>query len=433
MNPEQRDSILGKVKAALRALKELEHPLQDYSVPSQVHRNEVRRQLYTDMDGIRNVLLEIPTWKNKFSITAIDQYLRSDLPRLLDESSEATAERFVAYLAVIPDKWTVEQCVYIPLSGVVLEVSELRLGKYDLVSMDEARVNVELQKLRTYFDQLPETQNPDETEARQRQRQSYEVIIPSLRRASEAERPTYAIYRMVGDAIAAREQARQGIDDVIDLLRYSLHFIAPPVHGLTIGIAGQHQAGSQIVISIPSDYMGMSSSMTQKHALFQLAIGPADVQALRANRVFELASLLVKEDSNKFESAISRAMHWHAESTTYFSNVNGFLSLMQCLEAIFIRRPGKGTKESIAEGVAAVMAATDSHRLYYRERMMVLYKKRSEVSHGGTREVEDDAFRELQDYADAVMLWVSNRLGDFVSPRALGKWVDAEWKSICVP
>lgn len=427
MDWETTEGIVALLQRILRERDELARAPTDYSTQAQLHRHELRQRIDDTLTQLQELLRVKTDWAARFSNATLTSNLHK-LTHALPADADRTRIAHALNLFVDAfERYDTEQRVYIHLSGVILEIPELTLGPVQLVAMDQARVEAELRSMNQYFEALQAPMNTQEEARRENERQSYRVIFPGLRRVDDGDRPTYAIFKMVGDSSTARRRALGAVEDVIDLLRYAIQFIAPGMHGLSIGIAGQHSAGSIVVTCVPSNYAIPRLSMDQRHAIHGMEITQADVQVMEAEGLFELSALLTKPDLSKFEKAVLRAIHWWADSTTYFSNDNSFLSLMMCLEALFTQRSDSSIRNSVAEGVAAVLYSIQSQREYVKGRVRELYSMRSAISHGGRTEITDEALNELQRYCRDVLRWATNELEHFDSPGGVATWVQARW------
>lgn len=419
----KRRSLTWKIKILLKYRAELSTPLTDYSTEAQLKRIETRQKLDSGLAEIGHDLFKGTDWRTKFSEKTMGGIVSGLVSSILgDASEEAIGARLDALVEAL-EVYDVEQRVLIPLSGVVLDDPEMRIGPFVLLSVTPERLDQEIARAEAHFSSLRATTkipSPMLDRDLEHARVQLQAIF-----GSQADVPrVVAEYRHVGDFAVAREMALGSIDTLIDVLRYCIHFVAPPVHGLTVGVEGLHHAGSSTVFVLPSNFRGSHVSSDQRRAIYWLELGSLDLPSMRVHEVPRLSSILRKPHRTEFELTIMVALHWFADSTVHFAESNSFLSLIACLETFFTGGPEDPVSRLISEGVAFVIGRDIEERKQVRRRVRDLYNLRSRITHGKLERVPAERLQELRSIVSHVMRWMIGKSDEFQTLDDLRTWID---------
>jgi len=143
--------------------------------------------------------------------------------------------------------------------------------------------------------------------------------------------------------------------------------------------------------------------------------------------VFQVGKILQKnQQTNDFERAILRSIHWHGASVAQTEIKNKFLNLLTSIESLLTPKDGEPIANAIAEGVAFVLGDDLEKRRHLKKQMKGLYGLRSSLSHGGQKEILDADLSHLQDIAGKLLVWAIKQVDNFKSHQELFDWIDEQ-------
>jgi hypothetical protein len=294
--------------------------------------------------------------------------------------------------------------VYVPLSGIQLYVTDLKLGGVTVLPVSESLRNELAPKI--HFD-------PDAINELGCVCARVEVIAENGR---------------------AFELAVQRVRRVLDLFRYTLIFASKnpaDERRICVGLGEVHHS-ARVSVAFCECTGQTVVNHSRVGAMQDFAIGDEVIRLMSSIHVFELATLLDTEADvvTDFENSLIRALHWVANAQTQDESENGLLSLVTALEVFFSRRDRDPITAAIAEGVAFVLGKTKQERLWLAREVRRLYGRRSGVSHGGRSAIELKDLLQLNWLAASVLRELVARREEFLTPDALHAWIDDQKMSL---
>ncbi len=320
----------------------------------------------------------------KEKVTAMMQNLRQPEPPYVRPQviARETAEAIFNEL----DKYATRLTVYLPVSGIDLQLEEgvLEVGNITLQKMTQVKSD----ELQTYItsDIMATSHTPEEKQA------LIQHFLKELQRiVEEKDQPVYAIYHVIAEPIQAEKRAREECYKVFDILRYALPMLsnlypmgfsipkkyldkdevevnkyaqrekkAQVETGKSISFGLESEIGthtdmiSDIIILRDSPGFNWKSSRNQQRR--SLRINAHTIEGLKMANVFEASEILKKEEASQtnFERYILRSIHWFANAQTPMQPEYILLSLMSSIEAFLNPPDHEKVTTAIIEGVTAL-------------------------------------------------------------------------------
>ncbi|HYT41180.1 MAG TPA: hypothetical protein VEP90_02435, partial [Methylomirabilota bacterium] len=284
------------------------------------------------------------------------------------------------------DKYATRLTVYLPVSGIDLQLEEgvLEVGNITLQKMTQVKSD----ELQTYItsDIMATSHTPEEKQA------LIQHFLKELQRiVEEKDQPVYAIYHVIAEPIQAEKRAREECYKVFDILRYALPMLsnlypmgfsipkkyldkdevevnkyaqrekkAQVETGKSISFGLESEIGthtdmiSDIIILRDSPGFNWKSSRNQQRR--SLRINAHTIEGLKMANVFEASEILKKEEASQtnFERYILRSIHWFANAQTPMQPEYILLSLMSSIEAFLNPPDHEKVTTAIIEGVTAL-------------------------------------------------------------------------------
>ena len=356
---------------------------------------------------LRNLLID-EKWSEKFSEKYVDNVLQDGIFNILNYGIEKAAESFLETCNEV-ETYSIEQTVYIPLSGISMyDIEEFCLGMIKFKRITRKALEEILEAIQAV---LKENKTLSEE-----QKFFIQAIDESL--SSELSEKICAVYQIIAEPTRARELAEQEIQLALDLLRYSIPILHRDEEFVRIDLSSQPSFLLALILSSGSFQENWRSS---NH---NYEISPSNLRILEEIGVFKVSDLLKQPKLNDFENMLLRGIHWFASSQIQAKKENEFLNLVTCLEVFFTQKGGEPISTSIAEGIALVLGSDLAERKRLKSRVKKLYGNRSEVSHGGHVAILDQDCIELKFIAMDLLREMIQLKETFNSRKMLTEWLE---------
>ena len=364
-----------------------------------------------------SALLNKHHWSERVSEKWLDRRLSEILVDLLHSPTAmraAIAQTKLEELRGVYEDSLEQVTAYLPVLGVVLRDGDLRVGTVTLRVATEGLLEQLADRLQAIVERTLNT--PDEQAA------IYQQLRNDLQRGFVAG--LVSEFNIVAEPGRALERAEEETRRALELLRFAIPVFYPRDRHVMIGLPGD-------VIYTRRGSLVLGAS----HYTWNSEIGGArDHLELNRDRLSHLNSLgfstfselLGQSNSvlNDFERVLLSALHWFSSAQTQVELENGFLSLMTCLETMLTPRDGSPIGTAVAEGVALILAEELETRRYVKKHLRELYKKRSAVSHGGSKAVLASDYATLEDWAGGMIVRLVHLRERFRSHQDLFDYLD---------
>ena len=183
----------------------------------------------------------------------------------------------------------------------------------------------------------------------------------------------------------AQKLSLETLDWVIILLKYACMALTLDNNDMAIGIRVVPSV-EYFIIPKESDSIRLGAQATGKYMPWQ--VRSSDRDRMYEAGVFVLSDIVVKSrnakkpDPKSFESALLQALQWTVTSLDLVTNGSKIVALAVALETIFSPYASSSLTSTIAEGTAMTISRDPAKRQQVCERMIALYKMRSDSVHG---------------------------------------------------
>lgn len=135
---------------------------------------------------------------------------------------------------------------------------------------------------------------------------------------------------------------------------------------------------------------------------FSNALGDEEAQCL----------LRLQEPDSKFLRKLDQALNWFERARKAASNSEKVICYTTVLEILFGNTTDTSKTAGISEGVAITIAEEANERMQIRERIKILYRKRSALLHDGIWQFDRDEVHELLNYSFIALINITLRHSD---------------------
>lgn len=325
--------------------------------------NQIRGQILASLRKNRYLA------KDAFSKKYISDFIDTIVHNVLNEGIDYVRENPLH--VDMFDKFFNELIVFMPLDGIKLSVDSFSLGKIFLTIMSEEKIR----KISTgsHFSS-PEY---------------YEDLIGR----------TCAGFKTFAESKSAYEQAKEEIENFLNLINYSVPFIYPKKLGVSVGLQGKMGILTSKVYITNSDLTGAGFQHNYPQGKYPFDISDRNIEIMKRIGVFKISDILNKHSKkSNFEQTILLGVHWFADSQIQTKLQNEFLSLMICLE-IFLTPNDKRDpiSTSIAEAIAIILKS-ENKRKSFRNEIKGYYDIRSDIVHGRNVKLKEEEVDMLRDH-----------------------------------
>jgi hypothetical protein len=364
-----------------------------------------------DLDEIVDSLLTKHKYGQKYS----EKYVRGELERILGRVLEAHSVDVIQGEVDGLDRgfeaFAESHNVVLPLSGVELQVNELKLGNVNLVQMAGSAAD----SLRGRWHSIIE-RNTYYSRAEKQQ-----ILEDIDRRLANMVDKCCATITVSGDYERAFEVALDETRRAVDLLRFVTFFLSGDKK-YSIGIQGEVGDGLRSTVAIRSD--GDAYNFVGVAAYRLLSVNQQIVDLMTRVGVSEVSDLVKKRDRTEFEELIVRGVHWLASGQSQFENENALLNFVTCIEAFLKPADKDPITATIAEGTAILIRTTLEDRKKCVKRIKHFYGLRSKLTHEGLGQITDSELFELRKIARELTVTLIPRRGEFKTQEDLRRWLE---------
>lgn len=416
-----------------------------------------------EREEVLTSLLSDSVYAEKFSEEYVEKLLKEKIRTLMHELREpetlgirpnVLANSTVEAIFSDLDNYTTEQTLYLPVSGINMQLDEgkLELGNITFQAMTEEKA-AELQS-------SIESTIMAGRHTPEHKQELIQYFTQDLQRIlKEKDQRVYAIYHVIAEPIQAEKRAREECYKVFDLLRYALPMISTHypmefsipleyINGDEVPVSKYTQKDKKATIKIDKSFhFGLeseiryftdffsnsiifrgeegfnwrSSKVTQPRSF---SINAHVLEGLKSAKAFEASQIIKKGDAaqTNFERCILRSIHWFANAQTPMQPEYVFLSLMSSIEA-FLNPPNhEKVTMAIVEGIAAL--GGEQGYAYTEKRVEELYEKRSALSHGDRADIMERDITELRAIAFYLIHQMLQRTDEFTTQEQLYKVIE---------
>lgn len=210
-----------------------------------------------------------------------------------------------------------------------------------------------------------------------------------------------------------------------------------------VGLLGEILRFSpETALIFPSSIEAFQLKGKAKGPLGKFELTTENLETMKRIGVFSIANLLTKEDLKDLEKSLILGVHWVANSLFQLEKENELLNLTTCLESL-IPIDNRNIGNTIAEGVAIIITAPQGVKErvtrnkgdleeFERERTELekfikkMYKKRGEITHGGSVKVLKQEIDRLRLIARMLIWWITKQMDDqnFQDQKSLSVWIE---------
>lgn len=376
-------------------------------------------EIVDEYNTLAKGLLRKNNWSEKFSEKYIEKSLHSIIARVI-QSNEKQKDANDLLKNLINDlvNYNQEWIVLVPLSGLVMQLDSIQLGKVTLYTITKERAEELLAKIETI---ILSTRHTDE-EKQQIIQMQREHLLRGIQNNVCAE------FRVIAEPGRARERAEEETRRVLDILRYSIPSLYPDNYRVSVSLMGETTRTSRWIPIISSDSKSFNWNSQVVGPLVPFELRDGNIKRMEETGAFKLSDILAKPEKQltDFEKTLLRTLHWFSSSLTQPEIENQLLNMITCLETLLTPRDGNPIGTAIAEGVAILIRTGVENRKILKKKVQEIYRLRSAVSHGGKKEIFESDVKELREISRTLIMTMIKRKDEFKSQKELLNWIEEQ-------
>ncbi len=358
MHPSRRESYGARLRSiardAISTLTGHERPWRGFNLDSENPLYLIGAVLGA-CDALVQDLLSKERWAAKWS----ERYVRERIEGVISRvRAGADPSEEIGKLGTQFSTFADSYRVLMPLAGVVLDTSDIQIGNVILRKGAEVAGD-----LTARISAAGQVDLDDE-------------IKLGLSEFTVAE------YSIVADPERAAERALDETRRCIDFLRFLI--ATEPRWSDSVQVGFCHDVGG-------SEWTMFVTGTQFVHLLKSFASPARRAYHIDSHSVHEFARLgldslaeaLARNTATRFDRILARAIHWFSDAQVQRESEGQLLSLVTALETLFTPPKVERIRLAIAEGAAQLIGEAYNDRIWLRNRVLGLYSKRSEISHGG--------------------------------------------------
>jgi hypothetical protein len=227
MDRREKDRITLLVIAIARAVLELLSSVEDilYYTDSMIASDFEKEK-----ETILKALLKDPVYAAKFSEEYLEKLLQKKMQEMIHRlrqhdtprmRPQRVAREIASAIFDELDNYTTRQTIYLPVSGIILELEEERLeiGNITFLKMTLERIDEVIAHMTSYNIALSNTPEYKQGFIRAFTEDFQQIF-------SDPENEVYAVYHVEAEPIRARDRAVRECYQVFDVLRYALPMLS---------------------------------------------------------------------------------------------------------------------------------------------------------------------------------------------------------------
>lgn len=365
--------------------------------------------------GALRVLTSTGDWEEKFS----EKYIRKEILNPLiaarvnqspDDFDDILSEK-LEHLA----SYSTEQAVYVPISGITLSVDKLDLGRVELMPITEELV---ADIIGVDFDVLTGDRPPEEEKQAKKIQLTERLLEPRVGKVA-------AKYSVVAEPERAKERALDETRRVLDIIRYSIPLLYTRKQRVKVAIEGEWLSTTRV---LPAKSEGGSFRLMGERtgALQPYKLDEDRIEKLEEIGVISLAEILKKDSPSDVEEVLIRGVHWLGVAQMQSELESSFLSLITAIETYLTPKDNAPITHAIAEGTAILIGSELEERRNIMSEVKSLYRKRSAVSHGGAKSIQETDLLTARFYALGLTQILISNLDEYTSHQDLFDQLEAK-------
>lgn len=300
--------------------------------------------------------------------------------------------------------------MYIPLDGIKINFSELKIGKITLIKMSKSIIDELTDNLEYLVRNNPYYRAKDKEDAIKSEKQNILKFKDKI----------CAKFTLFAEKDIAIEQAFKECENSLDLLRFSSYFFYSRDYKVNIGLEGEINRFFHEIIAHKRNYTEYTFKGQLKGPLSNFEITDEKVETMRKIGIFKVSEILKRSKLTNFEETLLLGIHWFTNSISQREIENQFLSAMIVLE-IFLTPGGyEPISNSIAESTARILVSGLKNRKELKKTIKKLYEKRSNIVHGRkNRMPKEEDIATLQNITADLIMWMIKKSHTFKTKKDL--------------
>lgn len=354
-----------------------------------------------------NSLARRRPWSERFT----ERYIRNSFSLVMlraYDNGKGAASELLDNMTDMLDRYSVERRVYVPITGVVLAIPELRLGRVVLKYFDDDLFGVFASRIDSFLNENVTEEQVSHFKQLARE-QLHGKVCAEFWAIAEPDR---AIER-------AREETRRAVE-LLTFANASLFPAGHPQSSTIVGLDGEVLREGPWMLSLSDGEINTSHSAAM--SAMPITIDEMFLHGLLRAGVIVLSETLSREidQLSQWEKDLLRAVHWFAASQTQVELEIRLLNLITAMEAL-VTGPRERTqiKSKVSRRAALLTLSNDEERMQVESFIRNMYRARSDLAHGkNTLVLESDVSR-LRNIAAQLITILVHRKHDLSSKKEL--------------
>ncbi len=326
-------------------------------------------------DELRREVLQESSWHDKFSESYIGRALDRVLAMLVrdNDSSIDGASRYFTSLADDFDQYIKRHTVYVALDGIrMVNDTPITMGRVILRRMSGSN----------YDELLGQVQATTIANTQYTVDENREIFENAARQLSVIKGAVCAEYEVVAEPVRAEERAKDEVRRIVDLFYYVIPYLYGPNFRVQIGLQGELQRSQRLTVAFGQEASSLHFATEILGPIIPFELSDDNMRIMEQIGIFKLSNILRKNRLTNKEMALLRSLHWFANAQTQLDREIKLISLFTCLESL-LSPTGKPTRQSeVAEQVSRILTDDSEDRKSVEQRILLIYRKRSQLVHG---------------------------------------------------
>lgn len=357
-----------------------------------------------------NSLARRRPWSERFT----ERFIRNSFSLVIwkaHDNGKGAASELLDNMIDMLDHYSVERRVYVPITGVVLAIPELRLGRVVLKYFDDDLFDAIASRIDSFLNENVTEEQVSHFKQLARE-QLHGKVCAEFRAIAEPDR---AIER-------AREETRRAVE-LLTFANVSLFPAEHPQSSTIVGLDGEVPRLGPWMLSLSDGEINTSHSAAM--SAMPITIDEIFLHGLLRVGVMALSELLSRPSDRltDWEEDLLRAVHWFATSQAQVETENRLLNLITAIETLLTTGHG-GVTSATAEGVALITEGNYQDRKRIKSFIVDMYGARSGLSHGGNKGVSEDQVNKLRSTVARLITVLIDRKEDLSSKERLREWLE---------
>jgi hypothetical protein len=235
---------------------------------------------------------------------------------------------------------------------------------------------------------------------------------------------TIAKYCAVAEPTRALERAEEEVRAAMEVLNYALAYCWRPGERSPVGLQSDFVFGARSRIiresvsgkwQVGGGIVGLPIELTEE-----------TVRHLAQSGWLRLSEILRSEKRSEFHKSLLASVHWFAHAQQQLDRPTRILALITALETMLNRKDSGPIANTVAEGVAFLLATDLVTRKAVKSQVARLYGLRNKISHGSHGEILQEDLKRLSVLArDFIyqLVWFEEQ---FSTRAELAEWIETQ-------